>query len=749
MKRWVNPLLLGLSVVLLPSFVSAEITSPYIVDEKEQVIFGDSDTLTFEGKDYYGFQNYKQEYVNGYARFSFSYTHNSCCYSSYPLRIYMTDSDPRNSTSTQVMYDQEIYSLKTYWAGFGDPTDIYFFEIQFDETGFTKTVKRRGGEVVVDEHVDVADQRRSNFAAIANRYPRYNPNLNEYSLSLTPIKVSTLPVEEKINPVIIIPGIMGSSKKGDVWLIDPILHTYDDLIATLEANGYQREKNLFTFPYEWRDSNVETAKLLKTKIADVKEKCAAANLSDTNCSKVDLVAHSMGGLVARQYVQSNDYQNDVDQLIFLGTPHRGAPEAYLMWEGGATNKDIKSNLTYLFFTFESLKKGYLDLFNYIHNRPILSVKELLPIYDYLKDKESGILRTYPNNYPENYFLENLNSVDWVSELKSKGVKMNNLVNSEQQTLSILRVVQEDNGKFWVHGIPDGFKGSTQDRGLEKGYGDGTVPVYSFSIGGVDNYDLYNTNHRDLPSKSSRMVFELLTQEDDFQEILPTNINTMALIQLQSPVDMVITSPDGKKLGKDFTTGQEFNEIPGAFYSGYDTHEEYLTIPNPLPGAYKIELIGTDNGGKYGVVSSVVSDTSATSTTITGVTNPNQITQINVSISDADKPVVVEKQVTPELLIQDIKNAYTLGWIKDKKTRDSLVSQVEAAIKFNKKIEKVKERHPDGTTHIRNIERFSVKINKILIKLFERELEILLKNKKITKEAYDLIVGDLKVIVNQY
>jgi hypothetical protein len=101
------------------------------------------------------------------------------------------------------------------------------------------------------------------------------------------------------------------------------------------------------------------------------------------------------------------------------------------------------------------------------------------------------------------------------------------------------------------------------------------------------------------------------------------------------------------------------------------------------------------------------------------------------------------------LIQDIKNAYTLGWIKDKKTRDSLVSQVEAAIKFNKKIEKVKERHPDGTTHIRNIERFSVKINKILIKLFERELEILLKNKKITKEAYDLIVGDLKVIVNQY
>ena len=128
----------------------------------------------------------------------------------------------------------------------------------------------------------------------------------------------------ELDPVIIIPGILGSWQKNDAWIIDPVFGIYNDLIDTLEANGYVEEQNLFTFPYEWRNSNVETAQLLAEKIDDVQEICS--------CDKVDLVAHSMGGLVARQYIQSDYYGDNVDQMIFLGTPHLGAPKAYLMWE---------------------------------------------------------------------------------------------------------------------------------------------------------------------------------------------------------------------------------------------------------------------------------------------------------------------------------------------------------------------------------------------------------------------------------
>jgi len=71
------------------------------------------------------------------------------------------------------------------------------------------------------------------------------------------------------DPVIIIPGIMGSEEVLGSWKLDPILHTYDDLISSLAKNGYEKDKNLFEFPYDWRDINETSAKLLKTKIEQV------------------------------------------------------------------------------------------------------------------------------------------------------------------------------------------------------------------------------------------------------------------------------------------------------------------------------------------------------------------------------------------------------------------------------------------------------------------------------------------------
>jgi len=40
--------------------------------------------------------------------------------------------------------------------------------------------------------------------------------------------------------------------------------------------------------------------------------------------KVDVVAHSMGGLVAREYIEGNQYPGGVDRLIMIGTPNGGS-----------------------------------------------------------------------------------------------------------------------------------------------------------------------------------------------------------------------------------------------------------------------------------------------------------------------------------------------------------------------------------------------------------------------------------------
>ena len=45
--------------------------------------------------------------------------------------------------------------------------------------------------------------------------------------------------------------------------------------------------------------------------------------------KIDLVAHSMGGLIARQYVEGEDYTGGVDHLIMVGPPNHGSGWARL------------------------------------------------------------------------------------------------------------------------------------------------------------------------------------------------------------------------------------------------------------------------------------------------------------------------------------------------------------------------------------------------------------------------------------
>ena len=62
---------------------------------------------------------------------------------------------------------------------------------------------------------------------------------------------------------------------------------------------------------------------LKNRIEEIKQ--------ETGSQKVDVVAHSMGGLISRRYIQSADYRNDINQLIMVGTPNHGSQLSGLEW----------------------------------------------------------------------------------------------------------------------------------------------------------------------------------------------------------------------------------------------------------------------------------------------------------------------------------------------------------------------------------------------------------------------------------
>lgn len=96
----------------------------------------------------------------------------------------------------------------------------------------------------------------------------------------------------------------------------------------------QTSATLFIFPYDWRLSNARNAQLLDDYVSCVQ------TLHPN--SKVDIMAHSMGGLVARRYVLDNtttDAQGNpahaVDQFISVGVPWLGAGSALPALEKGS------------------------------------------------------------------------------------------------------------------------------------------------------------------------------------------------------------------------------------------------------------------------------------------------------------------------------------------------------------------------------------------------------------------------------
>ncbi len=124
-----------------------------------------------------------------------------------------------------------------------------------------------------------------------------------------------------------------------VWYLEPplwqpIVDIYNNLYGRMGSALMTQGRNLYYFGYDWRkDLNVSDP-LLDQKINEV--------LAATGKSKVVLVGHSMGGMLARHYILKYGV-GKVDQIITFGTPYLGSvnPAKYLeMGDNMGMVKDI-------------------------------------------------------------------------------------------------------------------------------------------------------------------------------------------------------------------------------------------------------------------------------------------------------------------------------------------------------------------------------------------------------------------------
>jgi pimeloyl-ACP methyl ester carboxylesterase len=120
------------------------------------------------------------------------------------------------------------------------------------------------------------------------------------------------------------------------------LKGYDRLLARLRSLGYRDVPadpqappgNLLPIAYDWRLSNRWTGRRLAGIVEPALERWRAQGGPYAD-ARVTFVCHSMGGLVARWYIEHCGGAEVTRKLITLGTPYRGAVRALEQLVNGA------------------------------------------------------------------------------------------------------------------------------------------------------------------------------------------------------------------------------------------------------------------------------------------------------------------------------------------------------------------------------------------------------------------------------
>lgn len=234
--------------------------------------------------------------------------------------------------------------------------------------------------------------------------------------------------QAKIHPLVFIPGFLGTWPPKPSGKPDPITNIYDNLFAGLERAGYESGSvgsgaTLVSFGWDWRERLSNTGQtILKEDVEEILNTPSANKQAYVDYSKVDIIAHSAGGLVSRAYIEHRYASNEqnVNKFITVATPHKGVPGAYKGLYGGDPSPLGFDNAQFE-FVIRGLALCDADFQNvtappgtpaqiaeYMKNN-MPSVPQLLPAADvppYLIDFTGTI--PYPFGRPDNPFIDDLN-----------------------------------------------------------------------------------------------------------------------------------------------------------------------------------------------------------------------------------------------------------------------------------------------------------------------------------------------------
>jgi len=440
------------------------------------------------------------------------------------------------------------------WTGEGDE----FYSQHKVEINY----KNRTYQVFVDDNLCFTSGKtseRPNFLWIGNPVNFTHPTWSKFQVDYIRISEIGSP------PLILLPGLGASwntramvyrdTVDNDQWKMTPFVNIYNRFIETAKNNGYAQGDNFFVWNYDWRKSIPEITVDLNSFIE--------SKPSLKNSEEIDFVGHSLGGLVARTWSQSHGEK--VGRLVTVGSPHKGAVQAYEALAGGKTGDKVDIGWLATQLLLQIHCRGFETNAEVIRNlAPVL--QDINPTFDFIKKYR----RQIPVNQTA-YFNNFLNQLNQNQNIL--GFSHFILGNTGKTVPEWLFVKNRSSLDEILDLWPDG-----KITKIINGIGDGTVLKKSAFLGGGSDLVLEyaDLNHRQLINNQNTVVkiFEILGNSGVIvsgPDAYPDN--DLLIFYLASPATLKVNS-----------------------LSSDDDDLQFVVIPNP-DGDYDAEITGTDNG-KY-------------------------------------------------------------------------------------------------------------------------------------------------------
>jgi pimeloyl-ACP methyl ester carboxylesterase len=366
-----------------------------------------------------------------------------------------------------------------------------------------------------------------------------------------------------------------------IWTFDLGYTALVDFLATtfdVNTDAGAGPRNLITFPYDWRLSNryngAELGKVVQPALVEWRAQggeCAEA--------KLVFICHSMGGLVARWYIDRLGGAEVTRRLITLGTPHRGALNALDQLGNG-------------------VKKGIgpfkLSLTNFARSLPALH--QLLPEYACIeKSGPNDLVKTTEIAVPNLVTADVADAMEFHRQLDAgrathaNDYRLHAIAGYNQPTATTARIKGDEVVTIRSIAGNDDLGDATVPRLASVPIGVGTDLALSVADnhgGLVHNRAAFDIiegilTARVIEYRSTRVMLSI-----DIEEVLEHGQTLVVRAEIPAkgePLELVVVDEDGKQLGAP----TRLMEADGRLMASKDL---------PAPGLYRATVSGVGSAG---------------------------------------------------------------------------------------------------------------------------------------------------------